>query len=864
MSARPNEPEASTFHTVLGKIQRMKESAFTKHILEPLLGAMGYERIDNTHGPGEEGIDLVCVKDDDWGVPSVTVVQVKRYKPSKRAADSRSYYELVRQLAAAGEKELPIGGGRRAHPSCVCFVTPYVIDIPTLKTRFDGESDLRRHSLTIVDGLQLVKMVKIHLPSVYRDLAGDAAVIHSTVLSTLDNRILMRALEATELRALHTFYADLGLAVHGPCFRLLSLSAGAVDTLALPVSASEWPGVRSALGAFRRALGFELQCEPSRSIERQLRLRDERARRVHQMRLAHERRVASVTQSIDDAMKAILDLRESDDLRQPMRVGYGEARHKLDTLYHKLLEFGHPPELASLLGYDSSHQQVRTAFAAIQSRLEAWFRSQGSLDDLRNIVVACGATAEREFRKLRDQSPWGAYQRDELQAALVRATKAASVDPSEISTIIADVVRDALSRPKLKKALRSFVAAIASRNTLPRDPGGHATEEPTVVLHLKLKELVATCGAERAAIEGAIAAYQTNSSSAQKLRELFGHLQRLTDAARALLRDPRLAAALDLPRAETSDTEATYRLSLPLAGVLQSGAHIAVYGEAGAGKTTSLQMYARRKILSSPDGELVLFVPTSRLPVGALPLEERVRVYLSSIGISITTQLWVHYLRAERVTLLLDGIDEAIVAIPTVLEEVEALATRYPRCQIVVSSRTSGTVVARVPFVGVTLLPFTNRQRSTFVRRWFRAERARADGILHHLEAHTDVAEIVRNPLLATILCVLAQHGVPLPRSETRLYEERMRLLLGQYDIYKGVQRLQTHSTELGRLAQGIAFSLHERRTRAMGLEDLYRIAQKVIGRELDPLACTIAVNELIDPCGILLPMGASGEYGLV
>lgn len=43
-------------------------------------------------------------------------------------------------------------------------------------------------------------------------------------------------------------------------------------------------------------------------------------------------------------------------------------------------------------------------------------------------------------------------------------------------------------------------------------------------------------------------------------------------------------------------------------------------------------------------------------------------------------------------------------------------------------------------------------------------------------------AEIIRNPLLATTLCVLAKNEIELPNTEITLYDERLKLLTGYYD----------------------------------------------------------------------------------
>jgi hypothetical protein len=162
-------------------------------------------------------------------------------------------------------------------------------------------------------------------------------------------------------------------------------------------------------------------------------------------------------------------------------------------------------------------------------------------------------------------------------------------------------------------------------------------------------------------------------------------------------------------------------------------------------------------------------------------------------------------------------------------------------------------------FANIALLPFTNDQRKRFIENWFGGDGEHVLRILKHLSERPEVAEIIKSPLLATILCVLAENDVPLPTSEVRLYDERLRLLLGQYDLHKRIRRVVTHSSNLHLVARKIAFHLHSKGKRGEELPLIHKMAES---SGLPPDQCQLAVEELVDPCNILMPVEEGGRFG--
>ena len=366
----------------------------------------------------------------------------------------------------------------------------------------------------------------------------------------------------------------------------------------------------------------------------------------------------------------------------------------------------------------------------------------------------------------------------------------------------------------------------------------------------------------------------SDKPSPENLRALLVQSKEFVDLSEEILANEHVYSVLS-PLSSTAKISAGYRLRVPSYRVLETGINITLLGDAGAGKTTSLQMYACQQIDCSGKRQLVVYAPLSRVledhlkrkrsttPITpAVTLVEGLARYLSHLGADIESSELQAELKDLGGILLLDGVDEVIEACPWILSALQSLSDRFPKAQIVTSSRVSGDYLTRIPFLSLTLLPFTDSQREVFVNRWFDGSPQKAEEVLLHLESTDEVKEVVSSPLLATILCVLAEKGVPLPDSELRLYEERMRLLLGHYDLHKQVSRLTTHSRELRKLAQRLAFQLHAAGLRHEKRDKLYGASQRILGSILPEDECYVALDELIDPCCILMPMIEDGKWG--
>ena len=367
--------------------------------------------------------------------------------------------------------------------------------------------------------------------------------------------------------------------------------------------------------------------------------------------------------------------------------------------------------------------------------------------------------------------------------------------------------------------------------------------------------------------------YNTNEPTNEQLRNFLLQCHTLFESFEKILTFSILRKAVGISfeqkfRGDSSQTRVTFSIR----NVLNTGIHIALFGEAGAGKTTTLQRYSMIHNQDSND-IISIYLPLSKIvknqlassngDLGAILLGQVVS-YIKELGVQITIQEFDQFVKSKRlVKFLFDGIDEVVGRFEHIVKAIVEIDRKYSNIQIVTASRMSGPYITEIPFIGVTLLPFNDDQLASFVKGWFEPQHGMETArVINHLDLHHELKNIVRNPLSATILCFLAVHGIPLPESESRLYDERFRLLLGHYDIYKHAVRVKSMFSTIDKIARKIGYMYHRRGIRYLDKGELIEWACDVLGDRVQLSDIRLGISELIEPCNILVPMTTAGQLG--
>ena len=246
--------------------------------------------------------------------------------------------------------------------------------------------------------------------------------------------------------------------------------------------------------------------------------------------------------------------------------------------------------------------------------------------------------------------------------------------------------------------------------------------------------------------------------------------------------------------------------------------------------------------------------------------------------------------------LLLDGLDEAPEAEQRraqIKQAVEAFAAAYPKCRILVTSRTyayQNQAWRLQGFTETVLAPFSRGQISQFVQRWYahiaglrglKPEDAggRAELLQRAIFASERLLELAERPLLLTLMASLhAWRGGTLPEKREELYADTVELLLDWWESPKAVRDrqgklvfnqpalaewLNADRLKVRKLLEALAFKAHAAQPELQGTAD---IAEGDLVSGLMQLSGDATLNPaqlvryLTQRAGLLIPRGV-GVY---
>lgn len=302
------------------------------------------------------------------------------------------------------------------------------------------------------------------------------------------------------------------------------------------------------------------------------------------------------------------------------------------------------------------------------------------------------------------------------------------------------------------------------------------------------------------------------------------------------------------------------RVSISPHDIFSSRHDIAVYGNAGVGKTTTLQVYAETSGIDS-----LYYVPLNRVlskfKAAIQNSENReilnsdliIKTILMSYDIEITEDMLkqAKAVIPKNMTLILDGLDEIYSAIPEIIPAISTFKEQYPSSQLIISSRDCVSYLSSIDFLGITLLPFTREQLNKFIIGWLN-NKEKSDDLITSIEK-LNLYEHIKTPLLATITCSLVENGIKAPSNENEIYSERLRLLTGEYDLHKNIERQNNKGETLRRIAISLAFNMHENNVRNMTKENILATLKKNLSNTYEYSLICSCIDELIDPCNLII-----------
>jgi predicted NACHT family NTPase len=152
-----------------------------------------------------------------------------------------------------------------------------------------------------------------------------------------------------------------------------------------------------------------------------------------------------------------------------------------------------------------------------------------------------------------------------------------------------------------------------------------------------------------------------------------------------------------------------------------------------------------------------------------------------------------------RALVLLDGLDEVTGEDgKNISKEIKRFARAYPQVQVIVTCRTQSQESRFERFDYVEVADFNEPQVRAFAEHWFKtvmrdesAGRARAQEFLEQLflEENKPIRELAITPILLSLTCACIHQTGSFTRSDPKLYEEGLELLLEQWDRSREIER---------------------------------------------------------------------------
>ncbi|WP_261858678.1 NACHT domain-containing protein [Photobacterium sanguinicancri] len=317
------------------------------------------------------------------------------------------------------------------------------------------------------------------------------------------------------------------------------------------------------------------------------------------------------------------------------------------------------------------------------------------------------------------------------------------------------------------------------------------------------------------------------------------------------------------------------RVSISAHDVFYTGKDVAIYGGAGVGKTTTLEMFFK-SYEETINGRKIIFCSLNRVvqSLSDLRIEKRntkdtkpayldkviYSIILLSYGLDVSDDNIDRikpYLE-DGVVLVFDGLDEIVTEYPIVLDAMNNFKKSYGKTQWIISSRDCVSYLKEINFLGITLLPFTPEQLRSFICGWFNNERKGMK--LWNEISGTELHENLLTPLVATILCTLVEKGIKAPSNESEIYGERLSLLLGKYDANKRIRRQEQGSDELFTCAKALAWIMHSHGIRTISYKEAIEKLEIKVGAKYTTRLISKCVKELEDPCTVLVRDKVSGK----
>lgn len=848
------------------KFMQMGEDDFTRSVVIPVLEKQGFLPVDFHHGPTEVGKDLIFYREKGFGKKAIIVAVVKMDRLSKSASDKSGFPTVLIQAAQAKNNKVLAWDGTRRPPDELFVILADDPSHDILSSSPDYFQQMLAQGVTFIRGSEVATELLSKRSDIAEQLLESKLDTSRFLREHPTNLPLLNALNSNDLVDVGTIFTNLDAAVGATRASEAFFLSPSKSVSNICVSEPSWDQVAGAIRQMEELLG-PLLVEPLDKLERIHAIRNAEATTPANIALRQELEygVAEILKWIQNAS---LDFGARSTAIADQISKLSKRDHRTRAQFDIALDIaneiknGGKPLNDQLIRFGQSGPLVEnlTALPALITQyLTLLDESDRSLEEIGEGWFNEGVSAEEDDRLT-------VYR--ELRRTIAREVDTATQLLSES--------KDLAIRVKSFKQPEDYEVRVDSRVFADRI-SGHVS----ILISRFSSPLIAT--------------------DKQYARQLLEDTRRYLMAVDSFVRNKELGAVL-VPTRE-NDGERP-KLGACVMGLLDSGLDVLLTGVAGSGKSTTLDMFARKRYSTRAASEEVLFFSLAKVALPpssddskkeaeddiarrqrverslqirlapAEPKEEDVVKHLCDEQArllqmaqpGVTSQFVRDHLEsAKKVVLVLDGVDEAASLIPWLVKViVQMRRMKGNMLQVVASSRFAVPELADAGLFNIVLLPFKPEQVVRFVTDFLQGEPDLAQQVIAHLEANPNLFSVSKTPLMSTILCVLARNGVALPETKHALFKERFELLWGAYDAKKQVRRVFSSRSCLEDVSKKVAYYLHTRHKRSESSETLLAyLIETLAPRRYRDSVVQKAFSELERPCNVLFhEAGGSMSFG--
>lgn len=269
--------------------------------------------------------------------------------------------------------------------------------------------------------------------------------------------------------------------------------------------------------------------------------------------------------------------------------------------------------------------------------------------------------------------------------------------------------------------------------------------------------------------------------------------------------------------------------------------HNIILGTVGQGKSILVRYLLGQEIKSGSHIPLLLELRN----IGDNHLLDSLATRFSILlDIEENTTIFNEFAHNGKISFLLDGFDEIEPShTARIMQEIEDLSYIYHNCRILVTSRPDSDCKHLTNFYSYSIQPLTEDDHLPFYKKITKDEKSSKRLVAAIKNSPTKIQQLVKTPLLATLLAVSYRNSQKIPLDFSEFYDDIFQILLIRHDASKlGWRRARLSKLDdrqIQQIFEAFCFAGRKKQLSSIDQDSAYQIIEQCAtetGISADPL----------------------------